>query len=56
MKTRYYFWQKTSYGWRQFGANSGYPSLKECIKDNYFYIKETYEYKILKAIPIKIAL
>ena len=50
---RYYFWQKLYTGWRQLGTGDGYKTKKECIKDNYFYIKEKYSYEILKAVPIK---
>jgi len=51
---RYYFWQLNTRGWTQLGRGDGYKTIKECKKDNHFYIEEElYAYNILKAIPFE---
>lgn len=61
MKKRYYFWQYLPFKqeWRQLGCMSGYATLRECKRDNKFYMVdeikmtgEKYPYAILEARPI----
>ena len=50
LKARYYFWDWClPYGWRQMGNTSGYATEEECIQENQYSIKNSDNWKIMKA-------
>jgi len=50
---RYYFWVwHRGYGWRQFGCQEGYRTIKEAKKESTFYRKEKDPVRITKSVII----